>query len=127
MLRILKLVIIAVCLQFAWKHFNVGSSLIVPAASAEMTPEQLQALARTVDASEIVMYSTPECTYCNQAKGWLSSYGFAFTDCNMRAEPRCEREFMSYGATGTPYLVVRGHHMKNGFDSDEFLALLKKS
>jgi hypothetical protein len=34
------------------------------------------------------------------------------------------QDFTRYGGTGTPYLVVRGHHMKDGFDSDQFLALL---
>jgi hypothetical protein len=41
------------------------------------------------------------------------------------AEP--VREFNSYGADGTPFLIVRGHQMKDGFDSDEFIAALTKS
>lgn len=72
------------------------------------------------------MYSTTECTYCAQAKSWLNQYGFPFTECNMSVSADCEREFRSFGANGTPYLIVRGQHMKDGFDSDEFIALLKK-
>ena len=124
MKRFLTLLIFLGCAQFAWKHYTGSSNLT---ASSEPTVEQLQALAVTVKAGEIVVYSTPECTYCAQAKSWLNQYGFAFTDCDMRAEPRCEREFMAHGGTGTPYLIVRGHHLKNGFDSDEFLAALRNS
>lgn len=86
-------------------------------------------LAATVGAEQIVMYSTTECGYCTQARAWLTGNGFAFTECNMSHERRCEDEFHALGATGTPYLIVRGprgeHHMKEGFDSDEFLAALK--
>jgi hypothetical protein len=47
----------------------------------------------------------------------------------MSVEPRYEQEFRSHGAEGIPYLVVRRNgrtrHMKDGFDSDEFLAALQ--
>ena len=72
------------------------------------------------------MYSTTECVYCTHAKSWLQQNSFTFTECNMSTSRECEREFLSYGGDGTPYLVVRGKHMKNGFDSDQFLALLKQ-
>lgn len=91
-----------------------------------MSAGELVALATTVKPGDVVMYSTTECTYCAQAKSWLNQYGFPFTECNMSVSADCEREFRSFGANGTPYLIVRGQHMKDGFDSDEFIALLKK-
>lgn len=87
---------------------------------------QVRALAAEVRAEEVVMYTTTDCVYCAQAKSWLQSYGFAFTECNMSTSPACVQDFTRYGGTGTPYLVVRGHHMKDGFDSDQFLALLSQ-
>lgn len=36
----------------------------------------------------------------------------------------CEGDLESLGS-GVPYLIVRGHHMKDGFDSDEFIAALR--
>jgi glutaredoxin len=30
------------------------------------------------------------------------------------------------GSTGVPYLIVKGHHMKGGFDSDEFLVAMRQ-
>lgn len=107
------------------QHIGASAGSVVPHAG-DLSIEQIHALATTVRAEEVVMYSTSECPYCAQAKAWLNRYGFAFTECNMSLEPRCEQEFRAYGADGTPYLVVRGHHMKDGFDSDEFLAALRR-
>lgn len=93
-------------------------------AGGDLDSDQIRALAAGVRADEVVMYSTTECVYCAQAKGWLSQNGFAFTECNMSLSPACVQDFTRFGGTGTPYLVVRGHHMKDGFDSDQFMALL---
>ena len=115
--------VLAVALYFGWKNATPPASSLTAATTP--TLEELQAVAATVRADEVVMYSTTECVYCNQAKGWLRQYGFAFTECNMSIEPRCETEFRAYGATGTPFLIVRGHQMKEGFDSEEFLTALR--
>jgi glutaredoxin len=102
-----------------------GGTGSAESASADLTDPQIHALAATVKSDEVVMYSTTDCTYCAQAKSWLSQYGFPLSECNMTTTPHCEQEFKALGADGTPYLIVRGHHMKNGFDSDEFLAALR--
>lgn len=92
------------------------------------TPDQIHTLAATVKAEVVVMYTTTECGYCHQAKAWLNQHGFAYTECNMSVDSRCESEFASYRANGTPFLVLnrqgREHRMHDGFDSDEFLAAL---
>lgn len=109
--------------HLAWKHW--GRDNLAPNRDAA----QIQTLAASVKAEEVVMYSTSECSYCHAAKGWLAQNGFAFTECNMSIERRCETEFKAYGADGTPFLVIRRgdkeHLMKNGFDSDEFLVALQ--
>ena len=91
--------------------------------------EDLAALAATVKADEVVMYSTTECGYCTTAKRWLMGNGFAFTECNMSVDSRCESEFRRYGADGTPFLVItRGgkvHLMRNGMNGKEFLTALR--
>lgn len=97
-----------------------------PFANAHAAAE-VGAMAATVRADEVLVYTTTECAYCTQAKGWLAQNGFAFTECNMSTTPHCVSEFKALGAQGTPYLVVRGHHLKNGFDSDEFLAALQQT
>lgn len=42
-----------------------------------------------------------------------------------QASMACERKLQELGGVGVPFLMVKGKPMKNGFDSDEFLALLK--
>jgi glutaredoxin len=121
MKRILIILIVLVGAYFSWMHSNTST------VANGLSPSALMQLAATVKAEEVVMYSTTECTYCAQAKGWLNQNGFAFTECNMSVSSECERQFKSYGADGTPFLIVRGHQMKNGFDSDEFISLLQKT
>lgn len=122
MKNLFVVLVMGACLQFAWKHFHPLANGHV---NAEFSAAAISDLASTVKASDVVMYSTNECAYCAQAKSWLQQNGFAFTECNMSVSIQCEHEFKRYGATGTPYLLVKGHQMKNGFDSDEFLTALK--
>ena len=119
--RLLTLIIIVGAVHFAWKHYQKTATT---ESSATQSTEQISQLASRVKAGEVVMYSTTECVYCAEAKVWLKQNNFAFSECNMSIEERCQREFNSYGAVGTPFLIVRGHQMKDGFDSDEFLQAL---
>lgn len=111
----------------AWAGAKTAFNRVSSSAEGGGSIEVVRKLASTVGRDEVIVYCVPECGYCTQAKAWLNQNGFAFTDCNMRADRQCEREYINYGGTGTPYLVVRGKHMKNGFDSDEFLTILRNS
>jgi glutaredoxin len=124
MKRIFIILIVLAGVHFSWTHFiHTDANSVANGLSSSA----LAQLAATVKAEEVVMYSTTECTYCAQAKGWLNQNGFAFTECNMSVSSECVSQFKSYGADGTPFLIVRGHQMKNGFDSDEFISLLQKA
>jgi glutaredoxin len=87
---------------------------------------RIRALAAETREGDIVLYSSDQCPYSVEAKAWLQTNGFLFRDCNLSVDRYCEAEFLSHGATGTPYLIVRGHHMKNGFDSNEFIKALSR-
>ena len=93
---------------------------VPPTASSPDMPR----LAAVTGPGDVVMYTTSTCPYCKQAAAWMKQNGFAFTECNTETHASCAQAFQSYRATGVPYLVVKGHHMKNGFDSDEFLQAL---
>lgn len=118
------LVLVLLVLGAAWAGWRWASHHLP--SDGGLSQQQLHQLAANVKPGEVVMYSTTECAYCGRAKSWLAQNGFAFTECNMSMSRECERQFLSYGANGTPYLVVRGQHMKDGFDSDAFLALLQQ-
>jgi glutaredoxin len=120
----LLIVIIVIGALFALPGIRRHLAELAPPPSLSET--RIKALAATVKDGDIVMYSTTECVYCAQAKSWLDTYGFVYKECNMSVDQSCEREFMHYGATGTPLMIVHGQALKEGFDSDAFLAALQR-
>lgn len=125
----IKIIIAILVLGFAWKTYQSNTqSASQSTAAVSYKTEDLKALASRTKAEDIIMYSTPDCTYCNQAKGWLNQTGFKFTDCDMTVSKQCEQQFHDYKGDGTPLLVVKvngkEHLMKDGFDSDELIQIL---
>lgn len=124
----LKLILLIALLYGGWtvarmdRHKTAENADIV----RETSSGELQALAATVQPGDVVRYTTTHCPYCAQAKGWLRQNGFAFTECDAETDATCESAFRSLGGVGVPYLVVRGQHMKDGFNSDQFVSLLGK-
>ena len=104
-------------------------TLVACTPTASYKTADIQALAQTVKAEDIIMYSTLDCMYCNQAKGWLNQNHFPFTDCDMTASQQCQQQYNDYGGNGTPLIVInhhgKQHIMKDGFDSDELLITLQ--
>jgi glutaredoxin len=124
-----KLLLVAAIVIGVWMGFHRGGShgfaSIGASISGDVSEEELRNLAASVGPGEVVMYTTTGCPYCAQARQWMSQYGFAFTECDAEASRQCARELEALGGNGVPYLVVRGHHMTDGFDSDEFVAALR--
>jgi len=100
---------------------SIGASL-----RSDVSEADLRALAAGVKSGDVTLYTTTDCPYCTQAKGWLNQYSFAYTECNAETRPECASDLHAHGALGVPFLLVRGRPMHNGFDSDEFVALLKQ-
>jgi glutaredoxin len=120
----LLLLLVAVLAFAGAAKWRGGAHTLLP--QGEPSVEQIRALAAAVSPGDVVMYSTTECVYCAQAKSWLQQYGFVYTECNMSVDQNCITEFNRYGANGTPFLVVRGHQMHNGFGTDEFISILQQ-
>ena len=130
----LKLLAIAAILWGAWSGYQIskgrssGGALSSFAAkfSAELSPDQLKALAATTQADDVLIYSAPWCGNCTEAKSWMTQYGFKYQECNVEASIDCADQLKRLGSDGVPYLIVKGQHMKDGFDSDQFIAALQK-
>ncbi|BDT68793.1 hypothetical protein os1_29800 [Comamonadaceae bacterium OS-1] len=89
------------------------------------SPEQLGQLAANGKLEDVLMYSAAWCTNCAAAKSWMAQYGFKYQECDVDASSACASELRKLDPQGgIPYLIVKGRHMKDGFDSDEFLAAL---
>ena len=64
------------------------------------------------------------CGNCTTAKQWMTRYGFKYEECDIETRTDCASQFRAMRSSGIPYLVVKGHHMKAGSDSDEFITVL---
>lgn len=94
---------------------------------ANPSADQLTQLAASTQPGDVLMYSAAWCPNCTQAKGWMAQYGFKVEVCDIDTGAGCKAQLLSLDPQGgVPYLVVKGHHMKDGFDSDEFIAALGK-
>lgn len=121
-----KWVAAAVLAYGAWMGWQVSAKHRAEGGATEQSSAgDVQALASSVKSGDVIIYTTTTCPYCAQAKGWLTQNGFAFTECDAQTSMDCERKLQELGGVGVPFLMVKGKPMKNGFDSDEFLALLK--
>lgn len=130
----LKLIAIAAMLWGAWSGYQIsknrssggGVSSFATKFGAEPSPEQLKALAATTQADDVLIYSAPWCGNCTEAKSWMTQNGFKYQECNVEASIDCAAQLKRLGSDGVPYLIVKGQHMKDGFDSDQFIAALQK-
>lgn len=78
----------------------------------------------TDQAVDVVIYSTPTCTYCNMTKEFLKSHNVAYVDYNVGedAEKRTEMVEKS-GQMGVPVIVAKGNVIV-GFDEDKLSEVL---
>lgn len=102
---------------------RIGS--IASRLGARPSPDQLAALAASARPDDVLIYSADWCPNCREAKNWMAQYGFQYEQCDIDKGAGCQAQLASLGGDGIPYLVVKGHHMRDGFDSDEFIAAMQ--
>jgi glutaredoxin len=97
------------------------------AAAGGMSEWALRELAAKGQASDVVFYTAPWCPHCRQAHAWLDQYGFKYERCDIEASNDCKTQLQRLDSQGgVPYLIVKGQHMQDGFDSAQFVAILGK-
>ena len=106
-----------------WTDESVDS--IASRVGRDGSPAQLAALAASVKPGDVFIFSADWCPNCHEAKGWMAQHGFAYEQCDIDKDHGCKARLGSLGGDGVPYLIVRGHHMRDGFDSREFAAALQ--
>lgn len=116
--------------HYAWNYYMAPTPTSAPLAPevTQFSQTRITEIAHSVRSGEVTLYTTSSCPYCAQAKSWLSANGFTYQECNMTVSRSCEREFLAFGGTGTPFIVIRRdgktQYMREGFGSEEFLSLL---
>lgn len=73
----------------------------------------------------VIVYTTPTCPYCYQAKEFLSRQGVRFVEKNVAADPHAAREMVrASGQQGVPVITIDGQAVV-GFDQPRLMQLLK--
>jgi glutaredoxin len=89
---------------------------------------EMRTLASSMSARDVIIFTQPDCVYCEMAKRWLDEHGFAYTECDIASDPESAAAYKRYLAIGTPYVVIkrigRERHLRNGFTGAAFLAAL---
>lgn len=79
---------------------------------------------QTVQAQDVVMYTTSSCPYCAKARSWLKSNQVPFTECNVEQSATCLSQYELQGSPGVPLMKVRNHwHL--GFDANWLMLALQ--
>ena len=81
--------------------------------------------APTNRGGEVVMYSTPSCGYCKQARRFFRDQGIAFTEHDIRSDAAARRAFERLGGKGVPLILI-GDQRMSGFSEDRFLGLYER-
>ncbi len=73
---------------------------------------------------QVVIYSTPTCTYCNAAKNFFTQHGIAYIDYDVSADQEKAREMVERsGQMGVPVIFI-DDEMVIGFDEPRLRELL---
>ncbi|MEA2682129.1 MAG: hypothetical protein QOK05_457 [Chloroflexota bacterium] len=73
---------------------------------------------------EVVIYSTPTCTYCAAAKRWFKEHGVAYTEHDVTRDPARSAEMQRLtGQTAVPVIRVGGQVMV-GYDPLQLARLI---
>lgn len=71
-----------------------------------------------------VIYTTPSCGYCRQAKAWMSSHGVRYRESNVETDSGQRAYRQAGGGGGVPYLVWQGQRVM-GFSVDQYQAMFR--
>jgi glutaredoxin-like YruB-family protein len=75
----------------------------------------------------VTIYTTPTCSFCTQAKGYLSRQGVPFVEKNVAVDRRAAQEMVRLsGQQGVPVINVDGQVVV-GFDQPRLNQLLKNA
>ncbi len=105
--RFFKFAAIALGLYLGWQHF-----------ASDSPPARIEGQTAAVE-----IYTTPQCSYCKQAKAYMNRRGIAYLEKDVEGDLDLRREFYERGGNGVPFLIVYGQPMR-GFSEARFEQLL---
>jgi glutaredoxin len=94
---------------------GVFRSIETPSASSRPANAEI----RDARPGEIVLYGTPNCGYCKQARAHLQSRGIPYLEKDVSSNAQAESEWRALGGRGVP-LTIMGSHKLTGFSAASF-------
>lgn len=76
-------------------------------------------------ATQIIVYSTPTCPYCNLVKEYLEEKGVDFRQVDVTVDQKAREEFVRKGYRGVPVTII-GTEEITGFDVSQLDKALAK-
>jgi len=74
--------------------------------------------------SEVIIYSTPTCTYCNAAKEFMRQHDVEFEEYDVSQDmEKAQRIIEATGQTGVPVIEIDGEFII-GFDKPKLTSAL---
>ncbi|HET8574861.1 MAG TPA: glutaredoxin family protein [Candidatus Paceibacterota bacterium] len=74
---------------------------------------------------KVIIYSTPTCTYCKQAKEFFTEKGVAYTDYDVSTDVEKRTEMLELtGQMAVPVIVVPGKDPVVGFERNAMAEIL---
>lgn len=80
--------------------------------------------ASAASTKKVIIYSTPTCTYCHQAKDFFKEHGIAYTEYNVASDLEKRKEMVDKsGQLGVPVIDIDGE-ISVGYDEEVLSAAL---
>lgn len=89
----------------------------IPTPSAGTRPADAEI--RDARPDEVVLYATPNCGYCKQARTHMQSRNIPYLEKDILSNPQAESEWRALGGRGVP-LTIMGSHKLTGFSAASF-------
>ena len=108
--------------------FIVGMLVVLEkrADSVRVLPEDRELAAASDDSEQpqIVVYVTPWCPHCNNAKRWLDESGYDYVEYNVEADARARKELLQINGRGSVPTFKIGDETIVGFDKRRIVAAI---
>ncbi len=75
--------------------------------------------------SNVVVYTSSTCPYCDSVKEYLNERGVSYTEKNISTDVDARKELMKMGHMGVPVTIVDGEEVV-GFNKERLDELLDK-
>jgi len=73
--------------------------------------------------SQVVLYGTSSCSFCQLARSFFRERNIAFVDLDVQRSEQAAQEHSSLGGSGVP-LVLIGNRLIKGFHADKYSAAI---